>query len=56
MTSKHPSSYSHVCHQADGDMADPLDGVKYTCHIGEEYAGSIAESLGLRLADFVKYA
>lgn len=41
--------------QAESELADPLDSAKYTCHISEEYASSMAESLGLRLADYVKY-
>jgi hypothetical protein len=37
-------------------MTDPLDGPKYTCHVSEVYATGIADSLGLTLADYIRYA
>ncbi|KAG1666572.1 hypothetical protein FOA52_000539 [Chlamydomonas sp. UWO 241] len=42
--------------RAESEAVDPLDGAKYTCHVDEGYAGALAESLGLRLTDYIKYA
>ena len=49
-------SHTHLFRvQAEGEASDPLDSAKYTCHVSEECATGLAKSLGLRLADYVRY-
>ncbi|GAX80071.1 hypothetical protein CEUSTIGMA_g7509.t1 [Chlamydomonas eustigma] len=49
-------SSMHLISKAASDMTDPLDGPKYTCHVSEDYATAIADSLGLTLLDYIRYA
>ena len=50
-----PPPTHHIRVQAEGEASDPLDSAKYTSHVSEECATGLAKSLGLRLADYVRY-
>lgn len=51
----HTLTRMQLLSSSDSDSSDVFDGAKYSCHVTEEYASSLASSLGLRLTDYVKY-